>query len=205
MDNNAKVLIVTGLPRSGTSMCMKMLEAGGYPVLTDGLRKPDEDNPNGYYEYEAVKSTHQDDNWLSQARGKAVKMVYRLLYDLPLDRRIERNQYRRSQINYQQGRRDLMALEDDIKFEVRDGLRSLELIRVQYPISVTQAALAAEQVISTRLQLALGIEGVRYTDLLLALQSSRESLRSVAFARIGYLVQRAQFVLDLELMQFNVE
>ena len=126
-----------------------------------------------------------------------------LAVDLPLDRRIERNQYRREQINFQQGRRDLMAVEDDIKFDVRDGLRRLELIRVQYPISVTQAALAAEQVISTRLQLALGIEGVRYTDLLLALQSSRESLRSVAFARISYLVERAQFVFDLELMQLD--
>ncbi len=127
----------------------------------------------------------------------------RLEVDLPLDRRIERNQYRRSQIGFQQGRRDVMALEDDIKFEVRDGLRSLNLIRVQYPISVTQAALAAEQVISIQLQLALGIEGVRYTDLLLALQSSRESLRSVAFSRIGYLVRRAEFALDLELMQLD--
>ena len=126
-----------------------------------------------------------------------------LAVDLPLDRRIERNQYRRTQIDFQQGRRDLMGFEDDIKFDVRDGLRSLNLIRVQYPISVTQAALAAEQVISTRLQLALGFEGVRYTDLLLALQSSRESLRSVAFSRIGYLVQRAQFALDLELMQLD--
>ena len=83
MIDREKVIVVTGLPRSGTSMCMKMLEAGGCPVLTDGERVADEDNPNGYYEYEPVKSTRQSADWLSLAQGKAVKMVYRLLYDLP--------------------------------------------------------------------------------------------------------------------------
>jgi hypothetical protein len=77
------VTIVSGLPRSGTSMMMRMLEAGGLPVLTDHLRQADEDNPNGYYEFEAVKRTAQDAGWLAQAQGHAVKMVYRLLYDLP--------------------------------------------------------------------------------------------------------------------------
>src|SRR5262245_35974300 len=78
--------IVSGLPRSGTSMMMRMLETGGLPVLTDDVRTPDDDNPNGYYEFEAVKQTKQDDSWLQSSEGKAVKMVYRLLYDLPKDR-----------------------------------------------------------------------------------------------------------------------
>jgi len=78
--------IVSGLPRSGTSMMMRMLEMGGLPVLTDHIRTPDDDNPNGYYEFEAVKQTKEDDSWLEGAEGKAVKMVYRLLYDLPLNR-----------------------------------------------------------------------------------------------------------------------
>jgi hypothetical protein len=68
-------------------MMMQMLDAGGLPVLTDNERKPDEDNPKGYYEFEAVKTTKQDASWLNDAGGKVVKMVYRLLYDLPSDRR----------------------------------------------------------------------------------------------------------------------
>jgi hypothetical protein len=78
--------IVSGLPRSGTSMMMRMLECGGMPVLVDHERKPDEDNPAGYYEFEPVKTTKADPNWLKNSEGKAVKMVYRLLYDLPSDR-----------------------------------------------------------------------------------------------------------------------
>jgi hypothetical protein len=80
------VTIVAGLPRSGTSMMMQMLAAGGLPVLTDRVRQPDEDNPRGYYEFEPVKEVRQDRSWLDQAEGKVVKMVYRLLYDLPADR-----------------------------------------------------------------------------------------------------------------------
>ncbi len=88
IDNN-RIVIVTGLPRSGTSMMMKMLEAGGVPPLCDGFRKADSDNPNGYYEFEAVKRTKEDPRWLANAPGKAVKMVYKLLYDLPEDRRYD--------------------------------------------------------------------------------------------------------------------
>ncbi len=77
------VTIVSGLPRSGTSLMMQMLAAGGMPVLTDGVRAADEDNPRGYLEFEAVKRTRQDPSWLTSAPGKAVKMVYLLLRDLP--------------------------------------------------------------------------------------------------------------------------
>ena len=77
------ITVVSGLPRSGTSMMMRMFEAGGMPVLTDGIRQPDADNPNGYYEFEPVKQLSRNVSWLADARGKAVKMVYRLLYSLP--------------------------------------------------------------------------------------------------------------------------
>ena len=77
------VIVVSGLPRSGTSMMMKAIEAGGIEPLVDHVRKPDEDNPKGYYEYEPVKKTKEDASWLKEATGKVVKMVYRLLYDLP--------------------------------------------------------------------------------------------------------------------------
>ena len=77
------VTIVSGLPRSGTSMMMMMLEAGGLPVLTDNIRTADEDNPKGYYEFERVKQVEHDQTWLKQAQGKVVKMVSALLKHLP--------------------------------------------------------------------------------------------------------------------------
>ena len=77
------MVVVAGLPRSGTSLVLRMLEAGGLPVLTDRLRQPDADNPRGYYEFEPVKRTAKDSSWVTLARGKAVKVVYRLLYELP--------------------------------------------------------------------------------------------------------------------------
>jgi hypothetical protein len=80
------VTIVSGLPRSGTSLMMQMIDKGGIPALTDNIRVADEDNPKGYYEFEPVKRTKEDRTWLERAGGKVVKMVYRLLYDLPADR-----------------------------------------------------------------------------------------------------------------------
>ena len=77
------VAIVSGLPRSGTSMMMKMLESGGVPVMTDNLREADIDNLNGYYEFLPALKVKNDSSWLKDANHKAVKMVYQLLYDLP--------------------------------------------------------------------------------------------------------------------------
>lgn len=62
---------------------MQMLAAGGMPLLTDGIRAADADNPRGYFEYEPVKRTRHDTTWAPLAEGKAVKMVYALLRDLP--------------------------------------------------------------------------------------------------------------------------
>lgn len=83
MQKRSYVVIVSGLPRSGTSMMMKAIHAGGIEPLIDNIREPDEDNPRGYYEFEPVKKVNQDASWLRDAGGKVVKMVYRLLYDLP--------------------------------------------------------------------------------------------------------------------------
>ena len=77
------VVIVTGLPRSGTSMMMQMLAAGGIPVLADGERLPDESNPRGYLEYAPVKRLAADRSWVAAARGNAVKVVSPLLSLLP--------------------------------------------------------------------------------------------------------------------------
>ncbi|HZW02724.1 MAG TPA: sulfotransferase [Anaerolineaceae bacterium] len=82
------VTVVSGLPRSGTSMLMKVLEAGGMPVLTDRIRTADEDNPKGYYEFERVKRMPDGDNqWLEGARGQAVKVISALLEFLPAETR----------------------------------------------------------------------------------------------------------------------
>ena len=78
------ITIVSGLPRSGTSMMMKMLEAGGMQLLTDHQRTPDEDNPKGYYEFQRVKKLKEGDTaWLPLAQGKAVKVISALLEYLP--------------------------------------------------------------------------------------------------------------------------
>jgi Sulfotransferase domain len=82
-----EIIIVSGLPRSGTSLMMQMLENGGVPVVTDHIRTADTDNPRGYYEFEQVKKIKQDTSWLPQTRGKAFKMVSQLLYDLPATER----------------------------------------------------------------------------------------------------------------------
>jgi hypothetical protein len=79
-------VIVSGLPRSGTSMMMQMLDAGGLPILSDAVRGADEDNPRGYFELEAVKRTRHDPTWLAGSEGQAVKIIHALLTDLPTDR-----------------------------------------------------------------------------------------------------------------------
>ena len=77
------ITVVSGLPRSGTSLMMQMLAAGGMPVLTDSLRPPDASNPHGYFEYEPVKHFAKDSDWLGEARGQAVKIVCPLVRCLP--------------------------------------------------------------------------------------------------------------------------
>jgi hypothetical protein len=80
---SSEIIIVSGLPRSGTSLMMQMLDAGGVEVVTDNVRTADTDNPRGYYEFEQVKAIKRDTTWLPATRGRAFKMVSQLLYHLP--------------------------------------------------------------------------------------------------------------------------
>lgn len=80
------ITIVSGVPRSGTSLAMQMLVAGGLEALTDGQRQADEDNPRGYFEFEAIKQLRTDKSWLTQAEGRVVKVIHLLLRELPTDR-----------------------------------------------------------------------------------------------------------------------
>ncbi|HMV18023.1 MAG TPA: alkaline phosphatase family protein [Zoogloea sp.] len=79
------VTVVAGLPRSGTSMMMQMLAAGGLPILTDNKREADLDNPRGYFELEAATRLRTDRTWFREGRGQAVKIVAQLLPYLPGD------------------------------------------------------------------------------------------------------------------------
>ena len=81
------VVLVSGLPRSGTSMLMQMLEKGGMPIVTDKTRTPDEDNPRGYQEFERIKELDRTRNksWLQNYRGQVIKTISFLLQDLPLN------------------------------------------------------------------------------------------------------------------------
>ena len=83
-NHSAGIIVVSGLPRSGTSMMMKMLEATGFNILTDNFRTADENNPGGYYEFERVKKLKEGDfDWLPLASGKVVKIISALLEFLP--------------------------------------------------------------------------------------------------------------------------
>jgi hypothetical protein len=77
------ITIVSGLPRSGTSLMMQMLEAGGLPVLSDGERKADTDNPKGYFEWERIKQLPKDPSLIAEAEGKVVKVISQLILSLP--------------------------------------------------------------------------------------------------------------------------
>ena len=85
------IVVVSGLPRSGTSMMMNMLAAGGLEILSDGERAADVDNPKGYFELERIKNLEKetDKSYLRAARGKAVKVISFLIKDLP-----DENDYR---------------------------------------------------------------------------------------------------------------
>lgn len=81
------IVVVSGLPRTGTSMMMQMLDKGGMEIFTDGIRTPDENNPKGYYEHELVKSLARNKTWVKDAKGMAVKVISHLLFELPANYR----------------------------------------------------------------------------------------------------------------------
>jgi len=79
-------IVVSGLPRSGTSLMMQLLERAGVPILCDEERPADASNPRGYFEFAAVKATLRDASWVELAEGRAVKVIHALLRGLPQDR-----------------------------------------------------------------------------------------------------------------------
>ena len=82
-DQSKEIIVVSGLPRSGTSMMMRMLKSAGIPILVDEKREADDNNPHGYFEYEPVKNLANDATWVPKAEGKTVKIIAQLLPYLP--------------------------------------------------------------------------------------------------------------------------
>lgn len=79
------IIVVTGLPRSGTSLTMQILQAAGIEIFTDNKRRPDISNPKGYFEHELVKKIQSDSSWMKDVKGKAIKIVSPLLAYLPVN------------------------------------------------------------------------------------------------------------------------
>jgi hypothetical protein len=160
---NTQITIVSGLPRSGTSLMMQMLDNGGLAVVTDQIRTADTDNPKGYYEYEQVKAIKRDASWLPATRGKAFKMVSQLLYDLPanetyriifMERDLEETLLSQEKMLMRLGRtpapRDAMkkAYEQHLE-RLREWLpqqRHMTVLRVSYNELIEQSRAQAERV-----------------------------------------------------------
>jgi hypothetical protein len=165
-DHGEPIIIVSGLPRSGTSMMMKMLEAGGAPIMTDAVRTADIDNPKGYYEYERVKDLEKetDKSYIREGRGKALKVISWLLKDLPagndykiLFMRRDLNEVIASQNKMLKHRNEADASDDammaDAYMNHLASVRILsrkrddfEMIEIRYDTAVKDAKTAAQQV-----------------------------------------------------------
>jgi hypothetical protein len=131
------VIVVSGLPRSGTSMAMKMLEAGGVPIVTDGQRAADEDNPKGYFEDERVLHLAEaaDRAWVREARGKAVKVISYLLRYLPADSNYKVVFVRRDLTEVLASQAKMLARRGEVSETADERMRELfttELWRAEY-------------------------------------------------------------------------
>ncbi len=123
--------------------------------------------------------------------------------DTPLNRRIQRNNYRVALIDYNVGLRNLIAAEDTIKLDVREDLRQLQLDRNQYNIAVASAALAYGRVLSTRARLALGTQNVSARDFLEAQQAYTNAVTTIARQHVNYIIDRTELFFDLEAFEVD--
>ncbi|MFZ0799063.1 MAG: sulfotransferase domain-containing protein [Terriglobales bacterium] len=177
------ITIVSGLPRSGTSLMMQMLDAGGLPVLSDGERKADTDNPKGYLEWERIKQLPKDPSLIAEAEGKVVKVISQLILSLPMG-----HEYRivfmqrplpevlksQSEMQRRRGNVDLIADTPGIEegwtrhvIEVNQflaGRKDVKVLRVRYHRVLREPKAVAEEV-AAFLQVPLDIEAmVRQVD-----------------------------------------
>ncbi len=161
------IVVVSGLPRSGTSMLMKMLDAGGMEIMTDSERVADVDNPKGYFEYERVKDLEKetDKSYVREGRGKVLKVISFLIKDLPDD-----NDYRvilmrrdldevlasQNKMIQRLGTEDSTAAQDAMKEAYRNDIvrtrllcknrPNFELIEINYKNTIEDPAATARSV-----------------------------------------------------------
>jgi hypothetical protein len=161
------IVVVSGLPRSGTSMLMNMLDAGGMEIMTDSERVADIDNPKGYFEYERVKDLEKetDKSYVREGRGKVLKVISFLIKDLPDDndyqvifmrRDLEEVLASQNKMIQRLGTEDSTAAEEAMKEAYRNDIvrtrllcknrPNFELIEVHYKNTVEEPSATAHSV-----------------------------------------------------------
>lgn len=148
-------------------------------------------------------STRDESNRTTEFDFDESRTELAVTLDTPLNRRAQRNVFREQLLNYQVSRRSVMALEDSIKRSIRVNLRALRLAEEQYELGIARAALARERVISTQLQLQLGVAGVRARDYLEAQTDYSEALSVVADRHIGHILNRVGLFVEMEQLQLD--
>ena len=167
LNNNikGKITIVSGLPRSGTSMMMQIIDASGFPVLTDKKREADNNNPKGYYEYEPVKKLMVDKSWLPNANGKAVKIIAQLLPFLPSNYDYKIIFMRRDMNEVLQSQQVMLGKEKDVKAK-------------NFPLKLSEAFQKQLQKVEAWVDSQPNVEmlDVNYTDVL---ENTEEELHTI--------------------------
>ena len=149
---------------------------------------------------QTLRSTRRLHQGPADTTTDSAQTQVRITFDAPLNRRSQRNAYRTALIDYNVALRSLMQLEDTVKLGVRNDLRALSLTREQYAIDVASAGLARERVVSTTVELQVGLATVQTRDYLEAQSAYIQSLSGVATRHINYITDRMQLFLDLELL-----
>jgi hypothetical protein len=172
------ITIVSGLPRSGTSLMMQMLAAGGMPILSDGERRADVDNPKGYLEWERIKQLPKNPALIAEAEGKAVKVISQLLLSLPpeheyrvifMQRPLPEVMASQDEMLHRRGTFDASADPSVVTSAFRDHLyqvhvslnskSNVKVCRVQYHEVLREPKKTAESV-AKFLQVPLDVEGM---------------------------------------------
>jgi hypothetical protein len=147
--------------------------------------------------------THNESNRPFEFDFEESRTELAITLDTPLNRRVQRNTFREQLLNYQVSRRAVMELEDSIKRNIRVNLRALRLAEEQYALGIASSALARERVISTQLQLQLGVAGVKARDYLEAQTAYASALSDVADRHIGHILSRIGLFVEMEQLQLD--
>ena len=177
------ITVVSGIPRSGTSLMMQMMAAGGMPVLTDGQRSADDNNPRGYFELESVKSLGRNQDVLAQAEGKVVKVISSLLPSLP------------KQFEYR-----VIFMCRPLEEVVSSQNRMLERLGKEVPPTPTTAVVAAFQEHLRKIRSWLGQQpnvAVLYLDYPAVVQAQEEQTAKIC-AFLGRDLDRAAMIRQIE-------